>query len=120
MAEAVMTEQSAYGSAGVGFIDGDYAPMAELRLPVTDMGFQLSDMCYDAVHVRNGAFFRLEDHLDRWEHSLAARRYDTLGHSRDAVTQVLHACVAPPDAHRDASGFPCRSTQGGTGSNTRG
>ena len=43
--------------------------VAELRLPVTDMGFQLSDMCYDAVHVRDGAFFRLEDHLDRWEHS---------------------------------------------------
>ena len=94
MAGLETTEQSAYGSAGVGFIDGEYSPMAELRLPVTDMGFQLSDMCYDAVHVRDGAFFRLEDHLDRWEHSLAARRYDTLGHDRDAVAQVLHACVA--------------------------
>ena len=94
MAEAGTGEQGAYGSAGVGFIDGEYSPMAELRLPVTDMGFQLSDMCYDAVHVRNGAFFRLEDHLDRWEQSLAARRYDTLGHGRDSVARVLHACVA--------------------------
>ncbi len=24
-----------------------------LRLPVTYMGFQLSDMCYDAIHVRS-------------------------------------------------------------------
>ena len=94
MAEAGMTEPSTYGSAGVGFIDGEYSPMAELRLPVTDMGFQLSDMCYDAVHVRNGAFFRLEDHLDRWERALAARRYDTLGYDREAVAQVLHHCVA--------------------------
>jgi branched-chain amino acid aminotransferase len=94
MAGLEMTEQSTYGSAGVGFIDGEYSPVDELRLPVTDMGFQLSDMCYDAVHVRSGAFFRLEDHLDRWEHSLAVRRYDTLGHGRDAVAQVLHACVA--------------------------
>lgn len=94
MAEAQTTEPGAYGSAGVGFIDGEYAPMAELRLPVTDMGFQLSDMCYDAVHVHNGAFFRLEDHLDRWERALAARRYETLGYGREAVAEVLHHCVA--------------------------
>ncbi len=89
-----MTAQPAYGSTGVGFMDGEFTPLAELRLPVTDMGFQLSDMCYDAVHVWNGAFFRLDDHLDRWERSLAARRYETLGYGRDDVADVLHECVA--------------------------
>ncbi len=47
-----MAETEAYGSAGVGFMDGEYMAFAQLRLPVTDMGFQLSDMCYDAIHVR--------------------------------------------------------------------
>ncbi len=47
-----MAETEAYGSAGVGFMDGDYMAFSQLRLSVTAMGFQLSDMCYDAIHVR--------------------------------------------------------------------
>ena len=89
-----MTEQAAYGSAGVGFMDGAFMAFSELRLPVTDMGFQLADMCYDAVHVWKGRFFRLDDHLERWQRSLTQRRYDTLGYDRDGVADVLHGCVA--------------------------
>jgi len=50
--EGMIAETEAYGSVGVGFMDGDYMAFSQLRLPVTDMGFQLSDMCYDAIHVR--------------------------------------------------------------------
>ena len=89
-----MTEQMAYGSAGVGFMDGAFMALSELRLPVTDMGFQLADMCYDVVHVWKGRFFRLDDHLERWQRSLTQRRYDTLGYDRDGVAEVLHGCVA--------------------------
>ena len=89
-----MAETEAYGSVGVGFMDGDYMAFSQLRLPVTDMGFQLSDMCYDAIHVRNGRFFLLEDHLDRWDQAIAERRYETLGYDRDGVARVLHGCVA--------------------------
>ena len=88
------TEVPSYGSGGVGFIDGRYMPLTELSIPVTDMGFQLSDMCYDAVHAWRGSFFRLADHLDRFERSLAERRYDTLGYDRAAIADVLHGCVA--------------------------
>ena len=83
-----------YGSTGIGFMDGEYLPVSEMRLPVTDMGFQLGDMCYDAVHVHKGRFFRLKDHLDRWDHSIAERRYQSLGYDRDQVAEVLHGCVA--------------------------
>lgn len=89
-----MTQQNAYGSEGVGYIDGAYTAISEMRMPVTDMGFQLGDMCYDAIHVHNGGFFRLADHLDRWEHSVAERRYDSLGYDREQVADVLHGCVA--------------------------
>jgi branched-chain amino acid aminotransferase len=92
-----MAEQQTYGSGGMGFIDGEFMPVSEIRLPVTDMGFQLSDMCYDAIHTYNGRFFRLEDHMDRWDRSLAANRYETLGYDRDQVTEVLHRCVARAD-----------------------
>jgi len=75
-------------------MDGVYMPVSEMRIPITDMGFQLADMCYDAVHVRNGRFFRLKDHLDRWERSIAERRYESLGYDRDQVADTLHRCVA--------------------------
>ena len=89
-----MGENIDYGADGVGFMDGEYLPFSELRIPVTDMGFQLADMCYDAVHVRQGRFFRLDDHLDRFQQGLDKRRFDTLGYDRDAIAEVCHGCVA--------------------------
>src|SRR6516165_12317502 len=89
-----MREEANYGSTGVGFIDGGFMPVSEMRLPITDMGFQLGDMCYDAIHVHKGRFFRLKDHLDRWEHSVAERRYTSLGLNREQVGDILNGCVA--------------------------
>ena len=89
-----MRENESYGSAGIGFMDGAYMPISEMRLPVTDMGFQLGDMCYDAIHVHKGRFFRMRDHLDRWEQSVSKRRYDSLHYDREQVAEVLHGCVA--------------------------
>jgi branched-chain amino acid aminotransferase len=89
-----MRDGNDYGSAGMGFMDGSFMPVSEMRIPVTDMGFQLGDMCYDAIHVHKGDFFRLEDHLDRWEHSVAERRYTSLGYDRSQVSEILHGCVA--------------------------
>jgi len=89
-----MHAPASYGSTGTGFMDGEYMPVSEMRLPVTDMGFQLGDMCYDAVHVHKGRFFRLKDHLDRWDHSINERRYQSLGYDREQVAEVLHGCVA--------------------------
>ena len=89
-----MRDGNGYGGAGMGFIDGSFMPVSEMRIPVTDMGFQLGDMCYDAIHVHKGSFFRLKDHLDRWDHSIAERRYNSLGYDRNQVTEILHSCVA--------------------------
>ena len=40
-----MTTTLGYGSEGCGYFDGEYVSMSEMRLPVTDLGFQLADMC---------------------------------------------------------------------------
>jgi len=89
-----MTNNKSYGTGGIGFIDGEYMPFSELRIPVTDMGFQLADMCYDAVHVWKGRFFRLDDHLARFQTGLQKRRYDTLGYDIEAIADVCNGCVA--------------------------
>jgi branched-chain amino acid aminotransferase len=78
---------------GVGFIDGQYCERAALSLPVSDLGFSLCDMAYDAVHVRNGKFFRLDDHLERFSRAIERRRYTTLGYDREQIRAVLFECV---------------------------
>ena len=40
-----MTTALDYGSECYGYINGEYVSITEMRLPVTDLGFQLADMC---------------------------------------------------------------------------
>lgn len=59
-------------SDGVAFIDGGFVPIADARISLLDWGFTKSDLTYDVVHVWRGAFFRLQDHLARFERSMRA------------------------------------------------
>jgi branched-chain amino acid aminotransferase len=86
-----MTEQYPYAE-GAAFIDGQYVPIAEARIPLLDWGFTRSDVTYDVVHVWKGYFFRLEDHLDRFERSVAGLRM-TLPYTREDIRTILARCV---------------------------
>jgi len=57
-------------SAGAAFIDDGFVPIEAAKISVLDWGFTHSDVTYDVVHVWKGAFFRLEDHLDRFAASM--------------------------------------------------
>src|SRR5213593_701598 len=57
------------------------------------LGFTRSDVVYDVVHVFKGGFFRLADHLDRFERSMEKRRIHP-PEDRAAIETVLHRCVA--------------------------
>jgi len=61
----------AHGSA---YIDGVYTDIDHAAIPITDMGFLQADACYDVVSVTKGQFFRLDDHLERFEQSCAKFR----------------------------------------------
>jgi branched-chain amino acid aminotransferase len=78
---------------GAGYVRGRFVPIAEATLPVTDWGFTRSDVVYDVVHVFKSGFFRLEDHLDRFENSMARRRIRP-PEDRAAIEMILHRCVA--------------------------
>ena len=88
-----MTEATERFPHGVGYIDGDYCAKEDLQIPVADLGFLLSDTTYDALHVIDGSFFRMEDHLDRWERSITKRQFNSLPHDRDETREVLMKCV---------------------------
>jgi branched-chain amino acid aminotransferase len=59
-----MAEQNPF-AAGCAWIDGQYVPISEARIPILDTGFLRSDLTYDVVAVWEGRFFRLDDHLER-------------------------------------------------------
>ena len=79
-------------SDGAAFVDGDYVPIGEARLPLLDWGFTRSDVTYDVVHVWKGSFFRLDDHLDRFQRSCDRLRLDP-GYGRDETRDILMSCV---------------------------
>jgi branched-subunit amino acid aminotransferase/4-amino-4-deoxychorismate lyase len=58
----------------VAYIDGQIVPIGEARIPITDQGFLQSDLTYDGPAVWDGRFFRLDDHLDRFERSCGKMR----------------------------------------------
>ncbi len=80
-------------SNGAAWMDGRIIPVSEAGINVTDWGLTHSDIAYDVVPVWNGAFFRLDDYLNRFLASVTAVRMQT-GLERDAIIRVLHNMVA--------------------------
>ena len=77
---------------GAAFVDGRFVPVAEARVPILDWGFLRSDATYDVAHVWCGSFFRLEDHLDRFERSMGHLRLSP-PYDRSEIRDILLECV---------------------------
>ena len=54
---------------GCAYVEGSYYPIADARISIVDTGFTRSDLTYDVVAVWNGKFFRLDEHLNRFQRS---------------------------------------------------
>ena len=78
--------------AGAAFVDGEQVPIGEAKISIVDTGFSRSDVTYDVVGVWDGAFFRLDDHLERFERSCRELRM-TLPHSRGEMAEILIGLV---------------------------
>ena len=79
-------------SSGVAYVRGQYLPISEASIPMTDWGFLRSDATYDVVTVWEGSFFRLDAHLDRFMRSCQRWRLDP-GRTPEQITEVLTQCV---------------------------
>ena len=77
---------------GCAFVRGQYLPIAQASIPITDWGFLRSDATYDVVTVWEGAFFRLDAHLQRFRRSCQRWRLDP-GLTDEQVAEVLAQCV---------------------------
>jgi branched-chain amino acid aminotransferase len=80
-------------SMGIDFDGSEVVPITEARISMIDMGFLHSDVCYDVVSVWKGSFFRLKEHMDRFE-----RSYQGLGfkmpYTKEEMRQILIGMVA--------------------------
>lgn len=61
-------------SSSIAYVDGEYLPLDEARVPVTDRGLLFGDAVYEVVPVYAGHPYLLEAHLERLERSLAGIR----------------------------------------------
>jgi branched-chain amino acid aminotransferase len=77
---------------GIGYTDGKFMPVDELRLPVFDLGFLRGDAVYDTTSVWKGSFFRLDDHVARFLRSCAGMRL-ACPHEPAALKRILATCV---------------------------
>ena len=79
-------------SQGAAWQRGRFVPIAEASVPLTDWGFLRSDATYDVVTAWDGAFFRLDAHLERFLRSCATFRLDP-GRSPEDIVGILTECV---------------------------
>jgi branched-chain amino acid aminotransferase len=59
---------------GAAYLHGDIVPIGDAYIPLLDTGFLRSDLTYDVVSVWNGCFFRLAEHLGRFERNASRLR----------------------------------------------
>ena len=56
------------------FLNGEFLPLAEARIPVLDRGFIFGDGAYDVVPVYGQRLFRFDEHMARLSRSLTKLR----------------------------------------------
>ncbi len=53
------------------YLDGEFLPLNQAKVSVMDRGFLFGDGAYESIPVYQGRLFRFDDHLARFERSLA-------------------------------------------------
>lgn len=78
---------------GSVFIEGQYVAPEEARMSIFDMGFVQGDCVYDVVSTWAGRFFKLDEHLTRFERSCEGFRLRN-PYGPEEVRRIVGECVA--------------------------
>lgn len=75
------------------YLNGEFLPLEEARVPVLDRGFIFGDGVYEVIPAFAGRLFRLQEHLQRLENSLKSiKLHNPL--SRQQWVEILENLVA--------------------------
>jgi D-alanine transaminase len=77
----------------VVYLNGQFLPIAEARVPVLDRGFIFGDGVYEVIPVYSGHPFRLGEHLARLQHSLDGIRLDN-PHTAEEWAELMRGLLA--------------------------
>ncbi len=78
------------------FLNGEFMPLAEARIPVMDRGFLFGDGVYEVIPVYSRRPFRIAEHLRRLADSLAAIRIPN-PHTEGEWVAIIERIVAAAD-----------------------
>jgi len=76
-------------SEAIVYLNGEYLPLSEAKVPVLDRGFIFGDGVYEVIPAYNRQLFRLDEHLQRLQNSLTAVRIHN-PYSQAEWTHVLN------------------------------
>lgn len=80
-------------SCEIAWLDGRFLPLGEARISPLDRGFLFADAVYEVLPVYAGRVYRLVEHLDRLDRSLAAIRMPVVlerAHWRSICGGLVH------------------------------
>ena len=75
------------------YLNGQFMPIEEARIPVLDRGFIFGDGVYEVIPVYSRRAFRLAEHLQRLQHSLGGIRLQN-PHSDAEWTRLINELIA--------------------------
>ena len=78
------------------YLNGDFLPLAEARIPVLDRGFIFGDGVYEYIPVYSKKPFRMREHLGRLQASLNSIRLDN-PFDETGWEQRIHKLIAAQD-----------------------
>lgn len=76
----------------VAYVNGEFLPLAQARVPVLDRGFLFADGVYEVIPVYDGKPFTLAEHLQRLERSLSEIRIAN-PHTREQWTALVQRLI---------------------------
>jgi len=79
------------------FLNGEYLPLEQARIPVLDRGFLFGDGVYEVIPAYGGRLFRLEEHLLRLDDSLRALRIDP-PYDHEQWREILQRLIDPDNS----------------------
>jgi D-alanine transaminase len=74
------------------FLNGEFMPITEAKVPVLDRGFIFGDGVYEVIPVYSRRPFRLSEHLKRLQHSLDGIKLPN-PHSESEWTSILNELI---------------------------
>jgi branched-chain amino acid aminotransferase len=100
------------------YLNGSWLPQENACIPVTDRGFLFSDGVFETARLHRGKYFRLHQHLDRFQQS--ARALELAAPPSDQLAQLAHEAAERNRLAEGSLRITLTRGSGGAGLKTRG